>query len=507
VCTTQASRRRKCLAYKARKSVTFGLKIHVSLVRFRPWAPENEQRRGSQDFAPFSFAPPTPSRAKLHGVSTRLVLLTCCALACEGEAERSTPAPPADAAPLPADAAPPPADAAPAPTPARVVTDSPTFLRGEPTDPWWPGDVHVHATGASNDTGGDSPPAEIARVARARGLAFVVLTDHSNSTGSDVDTTDEDPARFNQGPEFPYWDEAARLTVPGELLMIDGNELSPVSDEPRIIEPRGHIGCLPGDLLTFDRAGAIVDRPRGEVSGGDALAQARDRGCFTVVNHPYGLAPWIMYDWTDRGYDALEVWNGGNGFDAADEAAWQAWRCDLLAGESTTPIGASDNHRVLREPPGEVLHPALGWPSTSVRAPTLTWPEVIAAMRRGDVALHEGESRVFIEGYDASGVWSRGGPWSWIRIHGRLDPAAGQSRLRLSRATACEDPRPSTVAPTVTDTPLLERTLEPGADFDVAVPVEPTDPGVFAATLLRSLPSHYGALSRGLVQPSAGSPR
>jgi hypothetical protein len=77
----------------------------------------------------------------------------------------------------------------------------------------------------------------------------------------------------------------------------------------------------------------------------------------------------------------------------------------------------------------------------------------------------------------------------------------------LSRATACEDPRPSTVAPTVTDTPLLERAVDPGTDFDIAVPVEPTDPGVFAATLLRSLPSHYGALSRGLVQPSAGSSR
>ena len=444
-------------------------------------------------------------------VTTRLALLTLTLAACE--ADPGPRAAPADAAGPPLDTSrpePPRPDAPPDPpptSPPRVTTDAPTFLRGEPTDPWWSGDLHVHATGASNDTGGDSPPSEIARVARARGLAFVVLTDHSNSTGSDVNTTDEDPARFNQGPEFPYWDEAARLSEPGVFLMVDGNELSPVSDEPQIIEPRGHIGCVPSDLETFDRAGAIIDRPRGVVTGGAALVQARDRGCFTVVNHPYGLAPWIMFDWTDRGYDALEVWNGGNGFDAADEAAWQAWRCDLLAGKRTTPIGASDNHRVLREPPGEVLHPALGWPSTSVRAPALAWPAVIAALRRGDVALHEGESRVFIEGYDATGLWSSDGPWSWIRVRGRLDPAAGQSRLRLSRATACEDPRPSTVAPTVTDTPLLERAVDPGTDFDIAVPVEPTDPGVFAATLLRSLPSHYGALSRGLVQPSAGSSR
>ena len=402
--------------------------------------------------------------------------------------------------PTPPDAATQDATAPEATPPPRVVTDTPTFLHGAPTDPWWPGDVHVHATGASNDTGGDSTPSEIARVARDRGLAFVVLTDHSNSTGSDPNTLDEDPALHNRGPEFPFWDEVALLSVEDEFIMVDGNEVSPVTDEPRVVAPRGHIGCLPRDLATFDRGGAFIDRPRGEVTGGQALAQALDRGCFAVVNHPYGLAPWIMYDWTSRAYDALEVWNGGNGFDAADLAAWDAWRCDLLQGTRTTPIAASDNHRVMRAPPGDVLNPALGSPSTSVRAPSLTWPNIIAALSRGDVALHEGESLVLLEGYTAEGQWSGEGPWAWLRVTGRLDPAASPSVLTVARAVACLDPRPASTPPTVDQVAVFSREVDPGEAFDIAVPVDAQDAGVLTAALTAPLPTHYAAFSRALVQ-------
>lgn len=102
----------------------------------------------------------------------------------------------------------------------RCVGQFEADLPGE----WLLGDFHVHATGASNDTGGDSWPADIKRVAKERGLDFLVLTDHSNSTGSDASTTEEDPALFNQGPEFPYWDLCDSLSEAGTFLMIDGNE-------------------------------------------------------------------------------------------------------------------------------------------------------------------------------------------------------------------------------------------------------------------------------------------
>ncbi len=366
----------------------------------------------------------------------------------------------------------------------RVVTHDPTFLPADPPGDWYAGDLHVHSTGASNDTGGDSFPADIARLAQVRGLSFVVLTDHSNSTGSDTETTVEDPALFNQGPEFPYWGEVAHQTVPGRFLMVDGNEISPLAAGDAPVEPRGHIGCIPADLATFNQGGAFIDRPRGPVTGGDALSQARERGCFTIVNHPYGLAPWIRYDWTDMGYDALEVWNGGAGLDRADWLAHDTWRCDLLAGRAVTPIASSDNHRVRTPPPGEVLHPALGWPSTEVYLTELTWPAVVQALRAGHVSMHEGDSRVYLTGYDDG----------WVRLRGRLDQVAPEDGvLRLVHATACVDPRPDTRPVTLTEAVLYEQPVMRGEAFDVAVPVE--GEGVFTARLLPGAGLRYGALS------------
>lgn len=381
----------------------------------------------------------------------------------------------------------------------------------DPPGQWYDGDVHVHASGASNDTGGDSTPTDIAKVAQERGLSFVVLTDHSNSTGSDTTTTHEDPALYNHGPEFPYWDEAVALSVPGTFVMVDGNEISPVSmisdqgqDVPPggKLEPRGHIGCLPKDLASFDRSGAFTDRPPGQVTGGQALAQARQRGCFTVVNHPYGPTSWVRYDWTDLGYDAMEVWNGGAGYDLSDQRATDAWRCDLLAGRHTVAIGASDNHRVHKPEPMTVedpLNPRLGWPRTAVWATELTWPALMAGLQAGRTAIHEGQSFLQVDGYDLDKRHSEGMATHWIRLRGKLDPQAKPTTVRVLRATACQDPRPGLDPPVVTDSTVLEQALVPGTTFDLAIEVK--GPGVYTAELLPDEDERFGALSRAVVIP------
>jgi len=374
------------------------------------------------------------------------------------------------------------------------VDPSTLDLAPDPSGEWLAGDLHVHATGASNDTGGDSLPADIAATARARGLFFVVLTDHSNSTGSDVTTTDEDPALFNMGPEFPYWDRAAELSVAGEFLMIDGNEVSPVAPGEMPSEPTGHVGCVPADLETFDRSGAFTDRPRGTVTGGEALEQARDRGCFTVLNHPYGVS-WTSFDWTSFDYDAVEVWNGTAGFDAADQQGHDAWRCDLLQGRSVTAIGASDNHRVFHEPPGEVLNPALGWPRTYVYAAERTWPAIVEAMRAGRTAIGEGGSFVTLDGYAEDGAL---GGSHWVRVRGAVSADSRASRVTLTRATACEDRREAERAPVdLTEEVLFERTVDPGAEFDWAIRVDGA-PGVYTGAIA-GVRGHYGALSGAVL--------
>lgn len=359
--------------------------------------------------------------------------------------------------------------------------EAPFAFEPDPPGRWVKGDLHVHAAGASNDAGEHSTPAAIAAEARARGLDFVVLTDHSNSTGSDPTTRDEDPALFNQGPEFVHWAEAARLSSPGTFLMVSGNELSPVADPPNT--PRGHIGCLPGRLDGFDVAAPFVDRPRGVVAGGEALAQARDRGCFTVVNHPFVQVAWLRYDWTDLDYDAIEVFNGGLGFDAADLEAYDAWRCDLLAGRDVVPVGGSDNHRVEVPAPGRFLDSALGWPSTSVFVSELTWPAVVEGLRAGRVMVHDGASRLELDGYDTAGRRASGEGLRWLRVRGALDEGAALARLAVTRAVDCDDPRPASEAPDVTEVEVFARAVRGGATFDERIPIG-DEAGVYTARLV-----------------------
>lgn len=375
----------------------------------------------------------------------------------------------------------------------------------DPDGEWLSGDLHVHSTGASNDTGGDSTPEAIAQKAQELGLFFVVMTDHSNSTGSDTTTTEEDPELFNQGPEFVHWDEAKTLSIPNEFILVSGNEISPVDVDEK--DPRGHVGCIPRTLSDdFDTDSPFIDRPRGEVSSGDAIAQALDRGCFTILNHPYAITPWITSDWTSFEYEGIEVWNGGgNSLDKYDMYGWNAFQCDLLAGRHVTPVAASDNHRVHHE--GDVLNPPLGRPKTWVFAHERTWDGIIDGLDAGRVAMGEGDSMVQLDMYDADGQHATDENARFLRVRGALDAQSDRTAtLRITRATDCSDPRPEvTRYPKLTEDVLLETKIEAGEPFDTHVAFE-GESGVYTATLLTRRPEPLGgafwsAMSRAYVIP------
>ncbi len=326
------------------------------------------------------------------------------------------------------------------------VEEAPTWerpLEGQ----WFRGDLHVHAAGASNDASPESTHERIREVALEREMDFVVLTDHSNSTGSDPWTLDEDPDLFNQGPEFPFWDHVADLSD-DSLILVQGNEISPVSDDHT--EPRGHVGCIPASLDEFDPDVAFVDRPRGEVTGGEGLEQGLEVGCFTILNHPFGPVNWIAFDWTSYEYDAVEVWNGGAGYATFDEEALKGWACDLSQGRQITPVGGSDNHKINVEPPGTIADPPLGTPVTWVFGQELEWDQIIDGLYSGKVSITDTGQPLEIDVFDEDGQWlaMAGGEFeargtAVIKLTGNRGDASGDRTLSLMRipADACDDPR------------------------------------------------------------------
>lgn len=393
--------------------------------------------------------------------------------------------------------------------------DDPALPAAAPAqNQWYAGDFHVHTSVGSNDTRGpdgsvESFPETIRQVAQERGMSFVVITDHSNSTGSNVETTAEDAELWNLGPEFPVWDTAAALSSDG-FLMVVGSEISPVStltasECPNcptrgtgLLTPVGHIGCVPIDLRTFDRGGAFIDRPPGQVSGGSAVEQCRARGGWVIINHPfYRSTPWIDYDWTSYDYDAIEVFNGSAGFTSFDRAAYDAYLCDRLAGRNVVAIGGSDNHRTLLpydDPITLALGPPLGMPMTSIWAARLDWDDLMPALRRGRIVIHDRNTFVDMylqdgQGARLAGIGDRVATGAGaMRVHfsGR-SPRRQELRLLHAAPGSCSERRqpgrdfPPAVASTVVyTTSVCDGPMACTFEFDVELPAAP---GLYFATV------------------------
>lgn len=252
---------------------------------------------------------------------------------------------------------------------------------------WVRGDIHVHSTGASNDTDNKSYPEDIKKVALERGLGFIMLNDHSNATG----TGD------NQGPEFPYWEKSQELTEPGRFVMVDGNEVSPWKNSKA---PTGHVGCMPINFFTFDTTKPFIDKPVGSVTGGQAVEQVNKINGWPIVEHPYHITPWIEYDWTSMNYKAIEIWNSW--FDKFDNKSISAWLCDVVQGKRTVAVGGSDCHRVYSSPYSEILNPALGFPRNAVYTNSLTWPGIVNGFINGKVIVHDPSAFAEYKVFDSS---------------------------------------------------------------------------------------------------------
>ncbi len=340
---------------------------------------------------------------------------------------------------------------------------------------WYAVDLHVHSNVGSNDTAPDSTVEAIAEVARDRGLALVVITDHSNSAGSmDCASGDVEDCP-NQGPEFPA-QAAARAASGDGLSLLTGVEISPVASLDSLTEPRGHIGCIPHPADSLDGVTRpVIDRPVGEVDGGTGVAWCQDNGGFPILNHPVTLVGGLAYDWTNDDYAAIEVFNGSARFDEGDVRSLDAWMCDWVAGREMVPVGGSDCHEPeTTSPPPELLDQSLGFPTTWVRSDSDDPDALLGALVAGYVSVSDPRTQLRMlidDGVTVVGPGQRLETGTDV-VQVRLSATLGAGVASLQLVEIAEDTCPTDTRFVDGEPPVAEPVIHFSESLEVGVPVE-----------------------------------
>lgn len=226
---------------------------------------------------------------------------------------------------------------------------------------WWRGDLHMH-TGHSDGSCLSRKGAKVPcptyktlEAASARGLDFVAVTDH-NAT-----------SQFGALRELaPYFDD---------LLIIPGREITTFYGHANLFGPTA--------FVDFQLGG-----PRAPQMD-DILKQVEATGGMISINHP-GLPSgefcmgcgWTAPDTDYSRIQAIEAVNGGNVEGPLSSIGF--WEQRLNEGRRITAIGGSDNHDATLDP---AKAPAIGVPTTVVRAPELSEAAILTSIGQGHVFL------------------------------------------------------------------------------------------------------------------------
>ena len=303
----------------------------------------------------------------------------------------------------PAGAPPSPAEAEPTTRPAPAEVDpwlapppapSPTVA----ADPrrWIPGDLHMHIAPFDVREGAPLAVTDLARRGLAAGLEFVIATPHLHPS------TLADPAR--RSTWMRRWAAmAAQARAQRGFTIIPGVEWT--------IWGHGHYGVSGLDLTAL--------------RGDDVLAEARARGGFVVVNHPYAVPTEIpgvpishrdlsYRPWTERGHadesellGGVEVWNQPlglanlvsrpGGLSGEQHAFLAADRLARATGRPVAAVGGTDSHTTRMAT------------TTWVLAAEATEEAILTALRAGAtcVGAADGGTLVAHGDGDPPGRWAR----------------------------------------------------------------------------------------------------
>jgi predicted metal-dependent phosphoesterase TrpH len=248
-------------------------------------------------------------------------------------------------------------------------------------------DLHTHSTRSD----GACAPAEVARAARAAGLAAFALTDHDTVDGLAEAEAGAAAAgiEFVAGVEVSAYDErcgsvhvlgyCVRADDPGLRATLEGFRIRRAERAREIVARLNRLGvALAFEEVEARAAGAAIGRPhvaRALLDGGwvasweeafgrylgagrpayvptrhatpeEAVAAIRAAGGVAVLAHPGARTPdEAIRRWRDRGLDGLEVWHPDHDPERVRHLRRLAGRLDLLA------TGGSDWHGWPHEAP------------------------------------------------------------------------------------------------------------------------------------------------------------
>jgi hypothetical protein len=198
---------------------------------------------------------------------------------------------------------------------------------------WYRGDLHLHTVHSD----GQYEVSQLITAAHARGLDFIVSTDHNTCSANRA---------------WPAHRADALLVIAGEEVTTRHGHWLAVG-----LPDHGWV-----DWRYAPRDGVF---PR-------FAAEVRAAGGIVVAAHPAVPLPGSAWEFGYAHVDALEVWNGRWNLD--DEVSLRIWQRLLRLGRRVAAVGGSDSHGP-RQP--------VGLPQTVVHAADLSTPALAEGLRRG----------------------------------------------------------------------------------------------------------------------------
>lgn len=288
------------------------------------------------------------------------------------------------------------------------------YLSEEPLptfEGWHYGEPHYHSSHTDDQVEFGAPVAEAVEMAKAMGLSWLAVTDHS----FDIDDVYGDPMR--KDPQLTKWNRLKEETTQvnhnnDHFVTVLGEEISCGNARSKNIHllAYGIENFLPG-------AGDGMERwfqTRPDLPLSQVLKRIAEDGGVAYASHPEvklsvgqrvftGRGWWENEDYGQPGLSGLQFWNGAD--EKAFQRGYERWIQFLLKGKRLYFIGGNDAHGdfnrfrqiripllMLRESRDQIF----GKMRTCLYCPEpLTPEEIVEGLRKGRVVVTDGPLVVF----------------------------------------------------------------------------------------------------------------